>query len=138
VPNGFSKLGWQKFKSHCRDCYNAIATEKRHAKTKAIAQQLAAYQPLPAPINLKPLKNLQVIYTFNMPESLYAILQRKDLVDMYEDFIRHKLETPSTYVIKCIGNYTSEYLSHIVNDASLIETIKTELAPQIHIKFTHE
>jgi uncharacterized protein YqcC (DUF446 family) len=136
VPNGFSKLGWQKFKSHCRECYNAIQTEKRHEKTKEIAAKLSAYQPLSIPTS-KALKNLQIVYTFDMPEGVYSTLHRKDLLDMFEDFIRHKLEVPSSYIVKCINNYAGEYFSHITHDPALLESIKTSL-PQIHIRFTHE
>ena len=89
-------------------------------------------------VESKPIKNLQVRYTFNMAPEIYSILHKKDLLSIYQDFIRTKLEVPSGYVVKCIADYTSNYLSHIVSDASLLETIKTQLSPQIHITFTHE
>jgi hypothetical protein len=73
-----------------------------------------------------------------MPPDLYSILRKKDLLEIYQDFMRSKLEVPSGYVVKCIADYSVQYLSHIVTDASLLESIKTELAPQIHITFTHE
>ena len=73
-----------------------------------------------------------------MAPEIYSILHKKDLLSIYQDFIRTKLEVPSGYVVKCIADYTSNYLSHIVSDASLLETIKTQLSPQIHITFTHE
>ncbi len=137
VANGFSKTGIMKYKTSCRECYNTQYKERREAKTKAIAEQLSAFQPMTI-LESKPIKNLQVIYTFNMPPDLYSILRKKDLLEIYQDFMRSKLETPSAYVVKCIADYSVQYLSHIVTDASLLESIKTELSPQIHIKFTHE
>ena len=137
VANGFSKSGIMKYKTSCRECYNTQYKERREAKTKAIAEQLSAFQPL-AIVESKPIKNLQVRYTFNMAPEIYSILHKKDLLSIYQDFIRSKLEVPSGYVVKCIADYTSNYLSHIVSDASLLETIKAQLSPQIHITFTHE
>ena len=137
VANGFSKSGIMKYKTSCRECYNTQYKERREAKTKAIAKQLSAFQPL-AIVESKPIKNLQVRYTFNMAPEIYSILHKKDLLSIYQDFIRSKLEVPSGYVVKCIADYTSNYLSHIVSDASLLETIKAQLSPQIHITFTHE
>ena len=137
VANGFSKSGIMKYKTSCRECYNTQYKERREAKTKAIAEQLSAFQPMTI-VESKPIKNLQVRYTFNMAPEIYSILHKKDLLSMYQDFIRSKLEVPSGYVVKCIADYTSNYLSHIVSDASLLETIKTQLSPQIHITFTHE
>jgi hypothetical protein len=136
VANGFSKLGVQKFKSHCRECYNAIQNEKRHERTREIAAKLSAYQPKPRATS-KAIKNLQIVYTFDMPEDVYSTLYRKDLLEMFEDFIRHKLEVPSSYVVKGIHNYAGEYFSHISHDPALLELIKTSLS-QIHIRFTHE
>ena len=137
VANGFSKTGIMKYKTSCRECYNTQYKERREAKTKAIAEQLSAFQPMTI-LESKPIKNLQVIYTFNMAPEVYSLLHRKELLNIYQDFIRTKLEVPSGYVVKCIADYTSNYLSHIVSDASLLETIKTQLSPQIHITFTHE
>lgn len=137
VANGFSKSGIMKYKTSCRECYNTQYKERREAKTKAIAEQLSAFQPMTI-VESKPIKNLQVRYTFNMAPEIYSILHKKDLLSIYQDFIRSKLEVPSGYVVKCIADYTSNYLSHIVSDASLLETIKTQLSPQIHITFTHE
>lgn len=137
VANGFSKSGIMKYKTSCRECYNTQYKERREAKTKAIAEQLSAFQPMTI-VESKPIKNLQVRYTFNMPPEVYSLLHRKELLSIYQDFIRSKLEVPSGYVVKCIADYTSNYLSHIVSDASLLEAIKTQLSPQIHITFTHE
>ena len=137
VANGFSKSGIMKYKTSCRECYNTQYKERREAKTKAIAEQLSAFQPITI-VESRPIKNLQVRYTFNMAPEIYSILHKKDLLSIYQDFIRSKLEVPSGYVVKCIADYTSNYLSHIVSDASLLETIKTQLSPQIHITFTHE
>ena len=137
VANGFSKSGIMKYKTSCRECYNTQYKERREAKTKAIAEQLSAFQPITI-VESRPIKNLQVRYTFNMAPEIYSILHKKDLLSIYQDFIRTKLEVPSGYVVKCIADYTSNYLSHIVSDASLLETIKTQLSPQIHITFTHE
>ena len=136
VANGFNKSGIIKYKTSCRECYNTQQKERREAKTKAIAEQLSAFQL--AIVESKPIKNLQVKYTFNMPPEVYSLLHRKELLHIYQDFIRAKLEVPSGYVVKCIADYTSNYLSHIVSDASLLEAIKTQLSPQIHITFTHE
>ena len=137
VANGFSKSGIMKYKTSCRECYNTQYKERREAKTKAIAEQLSAFQPINI-VESRPIKNLQVRYTFNMSPEVYSLLHRKELLSIYQDFIRSKLEVPSGYVVKCIADYTSNYLSHIVSDASLLETIKTQLSPQIHITFTHE
>ena len=137
VANGFSKSGIMKYKTSCRECYNTQYKERREAKTKAIAEQLSAFQPMSI-VESKPIKNLQIKYTFNMPQEVYSLLHRKELLHIYQDFIRAKLETPSSYVVKCIADYTSIYLSHIASDASLLEAIKTQLSPQIHITFTHE
>ena len=137
VANGFNSHGVMKYKTSCRECYNKSYRDQRIAKTKAIAEQLSAFQPMTI-VESKPIKNLQVRYTFNMPTEVYSLLHRKELLNIYQDFIRSKLEVPSGYVVKCIADYTSNYLSHIVSDASLLETIKTQLSPQIHIAFTHE
>ena len=137
VANGFSKSGIMKYKTSCRECYNTQYKERREAKTKAIAEQLSAFQPMSI-VESKPIKNLQIKYTFNMPQEVYSLLHRKELLHIYQDFIRAKLEVPSGYVVKCIADYTSNYLSHIVSDPSLLEAIKTQLSPQIHITFTHE
>jgi len=137
LQNGFNKQGTAKYKSQCRECYNLTYREKREAKTKAIAEQLQAFQPM-AIVECKPIKNLQLKYTFNMPPEVYGLLHRKELLHIYQDFIRSKLEVPSGYVVKCIADYTSNYLSHIVSDASLLEQLKTNLSPQINISFTHE
>jgi hypothetical protein len=137
VANGFSKSGIMKYKTSCRECYNTQYKERREAKTKAIAEQLSAFQPMTI-VESRPIKNLQVRYTFNMPPEVYSLLHRKELLNIYQDFIRSKLEVPSGYVVKCIADYTSNYLSHIVSDASLLEQLKTNLSPQINISFTHE
>jgi hypothetical protein len=137
VANGFSKSGIMKYKTSCRECYNTQYKERREAKTKAIAEQLSAFQPMSI-VESRPIKNLQVRYTFNMPPEVYSLLYRKELLNIYQDFIRSKLEVPSGYVVKCIADYTSNYLSHIVSDASLLEQLKTNLSPQINISFTHE
>jgi hypothetical protein len=137
VANGFSKSGIMKYKTSCRECYNTQYKERREAKTKAIAEQLSAFQPMSI-VESRPIKNLQVRYTFNMPPEVYSLLHRKELLNIYQDFIRSKLEVPSGYVVKCIADYTSNYLSHIVSDASLLEQLKTNLSPQINISFTHE
>jgi len=137
VANGFSKSGIMKYKTSCRECYNTQYKERREAKTKAIAEQLQAFQPMTV-VECKPIKNLQIKYTFNMPPEVHSLLDRKELLNIYQDFIRSKLEVPSGYVVKCIADYTSNYLSHIVSDASLLEQLKTNLSPQINISFTHE
>ena len=103
VANGFSKSGIMKYKTSCRECYNTQYKERREAKTKAIAEQLSAFQPMTI-IESRPIKNLQVRYTFNMAPEVYSLLHRKELLNIYQDFIRSKLEVPSGYVVKCIAD----------------------------------